>query len=198
MTEPAPSSTATPAAPTLAKPWYHRPFMVTVLLVVFFPVGLWLMWSGKVYPMAVRVIVSVLIGMVIVGNAGGKRHRDGEQAASAGGTTSTPAPAPEVVPALDAGTVVRAYDANELGGDATYKGKRFQISGTVESVGKDILGSAYVSIDGGHPIRHVQCFLRNDAEITKATGLQPGQSITVVGRIDGLMMNVLVKDAVIK
>ena len=191
MTDPAPSNIATPAA--AAKPWYYRPVFVALLLVFFFPAGLWLMWSGKVFPMAVRVIISVLIGLMIVGNAGNHR-RDGERGPSTGRSSAVA----EVVPDLDAGTIVRAYDANELGGDATYKGKRFRISGTVDGVGKDIFGSAYVTINGEHPLRKVQCFLKNGDEKTKAAKLQPGQQIIVIGVVDGLMMNVLIRNSEIQ
>jgi tRNA_anti-like len=193
MTDPTPSNIAIPAA-AVAKPWYYRPFFVALLLVFFFPAGLWLMWSGKVFPMAVRVIVSVFIGLLIVGNAGGKRHGDGERGPSTGRSSAVA----EVVPDLDAGTIVRAYDANELGGDATYKGKRFRISGTVDSVGKDIFGSAYVTINGEHPLRKVQCFLKNGDEKAKAAKLQPGQQIIVIGVVDGLMMNVLIRNSEIQ
>lgn len=90
MTESAPSSPATPQTPVPDKPWYHRSGTVTLFLFLFFPVGLWLMWSGWAYPVAVRVIVSVFFGMMIVASAGSDRDRNREAGSDSGGTTETP------------------------------------------------------------------------------------------------------------
>jgi len=97
-----------------------------------------------------------------------------------------------VLPKIGAAELISVYDINELNGDASYKGKRYQITGQVGEIGKDILGSAYVTLTGGHEYRSVQCFLKNGVETEKAAGLRPGKTITVRGTIDGLMMNVVV------
>src|ERR1700736_1804386 len=42
-----------------------------------------------------------------------------------------------------ANALYRAYDANEVAADEKYKGKSVKITGKVQNIGKDILGSPY-------------------------------------------------------
>jgi hypothetical protein len=61
------------AAPQPPKPpsiWYHHPQFVGVLLVFCCPVGLYLMWKGKVWSQKTRIIITGVIGLFgIVVNA---------------------------------------------------------------------------------------------------------------------------------
>lgn len=87
-----------------------------------------------------------------------------------------------------------SYDRNEVRADEWYKGKVYCISGKVEKIGKDILGTPYVVLEtestswGG-----VQC-LFVDEDKSKVAGLFSGQKIIVHGRISGKLFNVLVLD----
>jgi hypothetical protein len=97
-------------------------------------------------------------------------------------------------PHLNARELVMAYDQNEVAADRSYKGKTIVVEGSVDRVGKDILDTMYVSLSGPeNSFRSVQCLFEDEHE-AQLSNLHPGQRVQVVGRCDGLMMNVLVKD----
>jgi hypothetical protein len=87
------------------------------------------------------------------------------------------------------------YKANEVAADQRYKDKVLQVSGTVDNIGKDIMDSIYVTLETG-TFGSIQCFFA-DKHASEAAQLRKGQSITVKGRCDGKMMNVLLKGCVI-
>ncbi|MBT5015923.1 hypothetical protein HN748_02700 [Candidatus Peregrinibacteria bacterium] len=89
------------------------------------------------------------------------------------------------------------YDANEILADELYDGKILEVSGTVSSIGKDILDDMYVALKTNNVIGSVQCMLE-DSELTKATSLVEGQSITVRGKNTGKLMNVLLRGCTIQ
>jgi hypothetical protein len=107
-------------------------------------------------------------------------------------TASTPGPPAETV-SID--TLLGDYKGNEVAADARYKGRRIQTTGLVGEIKKDILDRPYVTVGHGRDfeIPEVQCFLAR-SHTDRATGLRKGQAITMVGTVDGLMMNVLMSD----
>ena len=87
------------------------------------------------------------------------------------------------------------YKDNEVRADGLYKGKVTQFSGIVDTVKKDILGSIYVTVGTGEwlQIPQVQCYF--DASRANDTArLSKGDHVRMRGRVDGLMMNVLIKE----
>lgn len=92
-------------------------------------------------------------------------------------------------------TLLAEYKDNELRGDAKFKGKIVQVSGTAGDVKKDLLGSAFVIVGTGAALEipQVQCFFDEKNE-KRIAALSKGDPITVRGRVEGLMMNVLMKD----
>lgn len=100
-----------------------------------------------------------------------------------------------VVQEVRAGELVGVYAANELDGDARYKGRSVIVTGVVDRVATDILGSPYVTIGSGKQFeaRQVQAMF-DGAKATPLASLKPGQTIRIRGRVDGLMMNVLMRD----
>lgn len=137
----------------------------------------------------------VFIGLTIVIGA---MSSAGKHSGSSGSVNAeSAAPAAETVLTVPAATLVTDYDANEVAADAKYKGKTLQVSGTIDTIGKDMLDSIYVSIDGGHPLRHVQAFF-DASDAPRIAALKKGGTITVQGRCDGLMMNVMLKGATLK
>ena len=94
--------------------------------------------------------------------------------------------------------IVSEYDNNEIAADSRYKGKYVRISGVVNDIAKDILDNMYVTIGGGadFELRSVQAFFPDKYEGILAE-LRKGSRITVVCRIDGLMLNVIGRDCVL-
>lgn len=79
--------------------------------------------------------------------------------------------------------------------DANFKNHVIQTDGVVDDVKKDIMNSVYITVGTGRrfEIPQVQCFVA-DNQVGKAANLSKGSRVRVRGRVQGLMMNVLVKD----
>lgn len=99
---------------------------------------------------------------------------------------------------VSANDLISEYDGNELRADAKFKGKIIETTGKVGDIKKDVLGNIYVTVGSGdeYEIRQVQCFVDDENQAT-VMNLSPGNQVTVRGRVDGLMLNVMVKDCVI-
>jgi len=84
------------------------------------------------------------------------------------------------------------YDSNEVAADQKYKGKTLLVSGTVNDIGKDIMDTMYVTLVGDGVIGQVQCFFAK-SHAGALAGLSKGMNVSVKGRCDGKMMNVMMK-----
>lgn len=105
----------------------------------------------------------------------------------------------EKIMQVDVRDILSAYKNNEIGADNKYKDKLIQVNGLVANVKKDILGNLYVTLGTGSKFESpkIQAFF--DDSMSKQLGiLQKGEQLTVVCRVDGLMMNVIVKECIIK
>jgi tRNA(Ile2) C34 agmatinyltransferase TiaS len=102
--------------------------------------------------------------------------------------------APAIV--ISAPVLAKAYDDNEVSADNTYKGKKVKISGTIEDIGKDIVDAPYITLSSGEEFSAVtvQCMIDDHASVA---ALKKGQRVTVIGKVSGKMMNVLVEDCTI-
>lgn len=91
--------------------------------------------------------------------------------------------------------IVREYEQNEVAADNKYKGKTIRIDARIADIGKDLLDSMYITLrmPSEWDLRTVQCFF-DDKHSSEIANLRKGQRITVQGTVDGLMMNVLLKD----
>ena len=90
-----------------------------------------------------------------------------------------------------ASDLVAMYVQNEVNADNKMKGKKFYVEGKIGDIGKDILDNIYVTLESGDIVRTVQCYIDDKDLVAR---LQNGQRITVFGKCEGLMMNVLWKD----
>jgi hypothetical protein len=88
----------------------------------------------------------------------------------------------------------REYKANEVAADQDFKGQTLSVSGNVDKIGKDILGTIYVTFDNGgkFEIGQVQCMF-DDKHAARAAKLSKGQRVTVIGTCEGKMGNVLLR-----
>jgi hypothetical protein len=112
---------------------------------------------------------------------------------------STPRQVAAPQPALRVEELLQAYESNEVAADARYKGKTIRIAGIVGDIKKDILNNPYVTVGTGaeFEIPVAQCMLAASSE-GKAARLSQGQRIVVQGKVDGLLMNVLLSNCVIQ
>lgn len=107
-------------------------------------------------------------------------------------------PEPEPHPGFkreSASMLIWHYEENEIRADSFFKGKKLAIHGYVASVGKDILGNAYLLLDDGYfgkpTVRKVQCYFRDPRDIMY---LSKYSEVVVEGVCDGLMLNVQIQD----
>ena len=54
------------------KKWYQKPTAVVLLLIFFFPVGLYLMWKHEVWSKTSRWVVSGVFALAVIANANNK------------------------------------------------------------------------------------------------------------------------------
>ena len=95
--------------------------------------------------------------------------------------------------------IVAAYKDNEIAADGRFKNRTIAVTGPVDRIGKDILDNPFVTLSA-EPVdsfRSVQASFPRDAE-GQLAGLQKGQTITVVCRGRGLMMNVQLDQCAIR
>jgi hypothetical protein len=100
---------------------------------------------------------------------------------------------------VDIRELLAAYEGNEVGADNTYKGNLVRVTGIIGDIKKDILDNLYVTLGTGavFEIPQVQAFF-DDSQNSQLAELRKGGRLTVECRIDGLMMNVLARDCLIK
>lgn len=88
------------------------------------------------------------------------------------------------------------YKENEVAADAKYKDKLVEISGTVDTIGKDALDTPFIAFETENQyeiINRIQCmFGRNDVEALSS--VSKGQKITLQGEVSGALGNIIVRD----
>jgi aspartyl/asparaginyl-tRNA synthetase len=99
---------------------------------------------------------------------------------------------------VSAGDLYSEYKANEVAADAQYKGKTVQVTGIVDSIGKDILDTAYVTLtEGGeYEMWGVQCMFAEKYE-SELAQLSKGQTVTIQGKVEGYLINVLLHESIL-
>lgn len=105
--------------------WYKRTWGIILLLIVFFPIGLYLMWKHSNWNKYIKIGVSVIIGIISIAAILGLGDDNNTQSESS---------------VLEDSSVVLKYEAYELSHlidsdrdfEDSLKGKRVQISGEVK------------------------------------------------------------------
>lgn len=87
------------------------------------------------------------------------------------------------------------YKENEVAADAKYKNKTVEISGSVDTIGKDILDTPYIAFQTANQyeiLDRVQCMFSRSDEVELAA-VAKGQKITLRGEVSGKLGNIIVK-----
>jgi len=93
---------------------------------------------------------------------------------------------------LSAKKLYSEYDRNEIAADAKYKGKKIVVTGTIRSLGIDILGDPYIElIGGGGFLDGVECVFPK-SEQSSLIHLIKGQKVSVKGIVSGMLGEVQV------
>lgn len=116
-------------------------------------------------------------------------------------TETSAAPAaeskPVEIPKVTAKQLYTDYEANEVAADSKYKGKFFDISGTVKEIGKDILDKPYVTFEAGtqYSILSVQAMF-DKSQQERLAQLTKGQQLTVRCEVGGKTLNISAEDCI--
>ncbi len=201
------------------QPWYEQQGIVVLFLIFFFPLGLFLMWRYAKWHIAVKIVISSLFALALIGrvlspplqkDATGNgdpivptvAQTSSMDASSATQSSLAPSKAVPVSPTYDyevtADKLIADYDANEIGADEKYKGKYVKVTGVVGSIGKDMFDNAYITIgESDKTFFRAQAYFKDNAEISKAGKLSEGDKVTLIGRVTGSTLGVTMKDCVI-
>jgi len=89
---------------------------------------------------------------------------------------------------LTANQLYKAYDANEIAADNSYKGKKLAVTGIINDI-SEVFGNIAVDLKSGDGINWttVRCSMKDRDEVSK---LRKGQKVTIIGICDGLTFNV--------
>ena len=112
-------------------------------------------------------------------------------------TPAAPPPAGETETTIE--QINDAFARDTAGADRANEGRRFKLSGVVESVGRDLLDNPYVKLraaDEKTPLQ-VRCTGSGKDYEARVSELTEGQTISVSGTYDGFLVNILLKDCAI-
>ncbi len=145
------------------------------------------------------VVVVVVIGIVGASTGGNQEEKNSVQMSSAStGDNNTDAEKEESAEEaikVTAQELLEAYDENGVAADKQYKGKELQVTGTVGSIGTDILDDAYITLENEedeYAVISVQCYFEKSEEDSIAS-LKAGDKVTVTGVCDGNNLNIVLK-----
>lgn len=126
----------------------------------------------------------LVILIIILSSIGGESKKENNQVAN-----NQPEQKVEAIK-LEAETLRQAYKANEVNGDNLYKGKLVEISGTVDTIGKDLSDEAYVTFETNeqYAFDKVQCMFKT-AEEAGLAQLKKGQSFKAQGTVSGVVIS---------
>jgi len=144
----------------------------------------------------------VLLG--VIGNlAGGGKGSGGSSSSttsspsnSSSGSSSDSSSSDSSQPAdisVSADQLSSAYNANEVSADDKYKDKKLVVTGTINSIGKDIADTSYITLQSDGDLLGVQCMF-DDQYKPQLAKLHKGQRVRLQGTCKGKVLNVLLAD----
>jgi hypothetical protein len=145
--------------------------------------------------------VLVVIVLAVIGSANGyppsnTNNKVANNQQSRNNQQNQKAPEEQIVK-VTALQLVSDYKANQVAADNKYKGKTFQISGTINSIGKDILDNPYVTLNGTDFLSNVQCYF-DKSDQGELASLVKDTKLTVNCKVSGESIgNVMAKGCTI-
>jgi hypothetical protein len=96
---------------------------------------------------------------------------------------------------VTAAQVVGAYTTNEIAADQNMKDRWMKVTGEIDSIGKDILGSPYVALKTGNTtsFRGLQCVF-DEKHMNQLAELRPSQKVIIFGKCSGMFGNVIIRE----
>lgn len=194
-----------------SKKWYDNKFIVHLLLLIFFPVGLYTLWKTDTIAKWWKITATVLIGLIVIANLGGDStptensttgkttiQKESEiqlaqvQKDSIAKVEKTELYEQRKSQTISAKYLYANYEANEVSADQNFKNKTFYVTGVVKEIKKDFMDDIYVTLKTGQMFSYINCYL--DDEKT-AANLKKGQRVTFRGKCKGMVVTLItIKD----
>ena len=197
------------SAPT--SKWYDKTWLVILLCILFFPVGLYALWMNNSIPKGWKIGVSVFFAFVTysVWNDSPEDKAKRLQAADQSAQLITlkdslskiekekqAALAEQELKAkqkkeveennYSAYDIAKAFEDNEIAADEQYKNKEFYITGPIEDFNKGPFEGVYVNIKG-KGFFPIQCKFNSDQKAALSQ-LSKGTTITLKGKCVGKIL----------
>jgi len=116
-------------------------------------------------------------------------------------TTVVETPVTEATPSvtISAADLSKAFEDNEIKANQDYKDKLSEITGVIEEIGESF-GSTYIVLSSGkeYSIFGVQCYFEDKEQINLITQKTKGDTVAIIGKIEGKSLNVEVKNCKFK
>lgn len=106
----------------------------------------------------------------------------------------------DLIPRVSAVELAKVFNENEIKAKNLYGGKLIIVTGTINSIGIDILDTPYITLNDGekYSLSTPQCYFENKEEIAKIAELKEGDKITIKGKCkDSLMGSAKIYDCFI-
>jgi len=190
--------------------WYDKTWLVIILCIIFFPVGIYALWKNSSISKGWKIGVTIVIALIVISQIGKDKKTSSTTTDKSVTTTNstgnelTQVQKDSVAKAerlavieerkkqtVTAINLVQNYVDNEVRADENFKDKEFYVEGTISDIKKDITDEIYVTLKGSEMFREVQCYFDDKAT---ASQLEKGMIVTFFGKCDGLMINVQMKD----
>ncbi|WP_286790778.1 MULTISPECIES: OB-fold protein [unclassified Pseudomonas] len=129
-----------------------------------------------------RIVGFAWFAVMVVGMASGERQSSKAVALVANQSQPARVAAAPVAPLFEVSSqqLAQAYDRNTVAADQQFKGKRFRVTGVVDSINTELFGNPYVTLRGGVNQFMEPQFELNDAHANYAAGLQSGMHISLI------------------
>jgi len=88
---------------------------------------------------------------------------------------------------ISAEELSKEYSENEVSADEKYEGEIVIVYGTIDNIGKDIMDTPYISLEGKGFMSGVQCMF-DESEASSFRGIAEGDYIRIKGKVDGKSM----------
>ena len=88
---------------------------------------------------------------------------------------------------ISAEELSKEYSENEVSADEKYEGEIVIVYGTIDNIGKDIMDTPYISLEGKGFLSGVQCMF-DESEESSFRGISEGDYIRIKGKVDGKSM----------
>jgi len=146
-------------------------------------------------------IIILSLAVIAISLVAGFAIHIASQGTASTGTSGASSSGPEITPAIEEITVdelLQAYYTDRKAAEAEYKGKILNVTGVVDSVGKNVVGTSFVKLAGNsiEPWR-VQCMFDKKYE-SELAELTRAQIITIQGKCgDYLPPDVAMTDCIL-